>query len=173
MSDFYNQTVDFAAIPEYQQTQLTPLHSNYKKVVLCHYLLIFLFFGGAWAVSLYFNLLPILVLLVGAACSVLLLIFLVVINLKAINQRGFAFRAHDIISHSGFLLKSTAVVPNNRIQHISINQGLFSRWFNLCELRIYTASTNSSDIVIQGILYKDALRYKAFILNQINALAND
>ncbi|WP_449435355.1 PH domain-containing protein [Pedobacter steynii] len=40
---------------------------------------------------------------------------------------------------SGIIALSTTIVPFSRIQHIALDEGLFSRIYGLGELRIFTA----------------------------------
>jgi len=173
MHGFSNQTIPLSDIPQYQATPLNPLDAAYKKVVLYNYIFILFILLVLAALAFKFNIFYKIPLIFATGFALVILFFSLFFNLKAITLRGYAFRQHDIINYSGFIVKKTTVVPNNRIQHVSIQQGIFSRLFNLCSLKIYTASTGTSDIIIHGITYHDALRYKAFILNKIHVELHD
>lgn len=167
MNTFFNQIIDLNEIPQFQKIQLIPIHSNYKKVVLYNYLLLkiaILIVGVALFFADFFYTKP---LIISIAIAILLLTVLTILNIRILKFRSYAFRDHDVISQQGFIYKNQIVVPNNRIQHISINQGVFSRMFNLCTLKIFTASTNNADISISGIDYNLAMQYKELILNKI------
>ena len=62
----------------------------------------------------------------------------------------------------------TTTVPFNRIQHIEINQGPFSRFFDLATLSIFTAGNSSHDLKIRGIKISEAEKIKEFISSKID-----
>jgi membrane protein YdbS with pleckstrin-like domain len=84
------------------------------------------------------------------------------------SKRKYLVRSKDISYKSGLFFMKTTTVPFHRIQHIEINQGPFSRFFNLAVLSVFTAGNSSDDIKIRGIKMTDASKIKEFISTQID-----
>lgn len=82
------------------------------------------------------------------------------------HNQYFALRSKDILFKRGVLKKSITIIPFNRIQHISIEQGIYSRWFKLANIELFTAGGN--DLIINGLYVTDAQIIKEFISNAIN-----
>ena len=59
-------------------------------------------------------------------------------------------------------------VPFSRIQHVEIDEGMFSRFFKLASLSVYTAGDSSDDLEIKGLSKEQALQIKEFISGKIN-----
>jgi len=79
-------------------------------------------------------------------------------------------REKDIIYRRGILATTITIVPFNRIQHIAVNEGMFSRLYGLASLEIYTAGGNNSDLTINGIERKKAYKIKEFLINNISTI---
>jgi len=98
---------------------------------------------------------------------------LVVANLRlaylSFLNKAFAVREHDIIYQDGWLIKSLHVFPFNRIQHCSIDSGVFERRFGLSTLKLYTAGGNDSDIVIPGLSVEQASALRELIIERNKA----
>lgn len=110
--------------------------------------------------TLFYVLTPLLIIAFGG--------FLFWINRMAFKKRGFAIREKDLLYRSGVLATTTIIVPFNRIQHIAVNEGVFSRMYGLAALEIYTAGGSSSDLTISGIEKEKAISIKEFLMNNIN-----
>lgn len=82
--------------------------------------------------------------------------------------RMFALREKDISYKSGLFFKKLTTVPFSRIQHVEIDEGPISRYFQLASLSVYTAGDSSDDLVIKGINKEEALQIKEFISTKIN-----
>lgn len=82
---------------------------------------------------------------------------------KEFFVRGYVLREHDITYKRGWLFHHQITVPFNRIQHTDVNHGPIDRWFNLCELEIFTAGGSSSDLSISGLDPDHAARIKKYI----------
>ncbi len=92
-----------------------------------------------------------------------LFLCLLAVSYKEFFVRGYVLREHDITYKRGWLFHHQITVPFNRIQHTDINHGPIDRWFNLCELEIFTAGGSSSDLSISGLDPDDASRIKKYI----------
>lgn len=84
------------------------------------------------------------------------------------SKRKYLVRSKDISYKCGLFFMKTTTVPFHRIQHIEINQGPFSRFFNLAVLSVFTAGNSSDDLKIRGIKMTDASKIKEFISTQID-----
>lgn len=89
---------------------------------------------------------------------------------KAFSFRGFALREHDIMFRSGWLWKSTIIIPYSRVQHIELNQGPIDKLFDLATITIFTAGGSSSDLEIDGLGPDQAANVKAFIIARSNTV---
>ncbi|WP_299012446.1 PH domain-containing protein [uncultured Polaribacter sp.] len=94
--------------------------------------------------------------------------FFYVVYAIGFKKRKYAVREKDVSYKSGILFKQTTSVPFNRVQHIEIDQGPFSRFFKLASLSVYTAGDSSDDLKIKGILKEDAIKIKEFISTKID-----
>lgn len=92
-----------------------------------------------------------------------LFICLLAVSYKEFFVRGYVLREHDITYKRGWLFHHQITVPFNRIQHTDVNHGPIDRWFNLCELEIFTAGGSSSDLSISGLDPDHAARIKKYI----------
>ncbi len=86
----------------------------------------------------------------------------------SIKKRGYAIREKDLIYKSGIISITTSVIPFSRIQHITLNEGVFSRMFQLASLHIFTAGGISGNIVIPGLDIELARSIKEELSKQIN-----
>ena len=85
----------------------------------------------------------------------------------AFVKNGFAFRQHDVLFRRGVIATNTIVIPYNRIQHVSLHEGIVSRFFGLAKIEIFTAGGSSSDIEIPGILKEEAENIKQLLMGKI------
>ena len=94
------------------------------------------------------------------------LIFLV--QFLGFKNRKYVVREKDISYKSGLLFKKTTTVPFNRIQHLEIDQGPISRFFDLAVLSVFTAGNSSDDLKLRGLKQEDVAKIKEFISSQID-----
>lgn len=168
MDQFLNfEVVNF---PEIEKINFKKIHKKYLKVILLNFFcfsVVFLSISTflirkivekqALEYSIYFY--SLLVLGVLSYTTILILGF---------RKRKYAIRDKDISYKSGLLLKKTTTVPFTRIQHLEINEGMFSRLFKLASLSVYTAGDSSDDLEIKGIKKETAIQIKEFISSRIN-----
>ena len=81
-------------------------------------------------------------------------------------NKAYAIREHDILYQTGWLRKSLHVCPYNRIQHCSVDAGVFERNLGISKLRIYTAGGDDSDIVIPGLTPEEANSMRELIIQK-------
>lgn len=92
-----------------------------------------------------------------------LLVLALVVSYKEFFVRGYVLRENDITYKHGWLFHHQITIPFNRIQHTEVNHGPIDRFFNLCQLDIYTAGGSSSDLSISGLDPEKAVSIKEYI----------
>lgn len=167
---FQNTDIDITSLPDIWSAKFKKVDKNYLKIILINTLLIFIpIFAGLlfltdqkWVQDT--SLLIPLLYVLFFAIFILTVLFLV----EGFSRRKYSLRDHDISYRSGVLIKKIVTVPFSRIQHIEIDQGLFSRCFGLASLTVFTAGDSSYDLEISGIKNDHALKIKEFISAKIN-----
>lgn len=175
MEEFTNKEVSISNLPKFEEVKLLPIQPNYFKVVLINIGIVFLLFGIGIGVFLFFDeelLSNRIWLLIGTIYPILLVICILYARLS-FKLRGFAFREHDAIYKSGLISQTTTIIPYKRIQHVALHQGLFSRYFGLASLELFTTGGSSTDLEINGLTLEDAQRYKIWIIQKIEALIEE
>ena len=168
MQDFTNETLDIDALPKYEEVALNALNRKYWKVVLLNISIFLFILAAGIAIVLFFveELSPYLYIIIGT--YLLFSILLIVLYLASIKRIGYAIREKDLIYKSGIISITTSVIPFSRIQHITLNEGVFSRMFQLASLHIFTAGGISGNIVIPGLDIELARSIKEELSKQIN-----
>lgn len=175
MEEFTNKEISISDLPQFESVQLKPIQSAFYKVILINIGIVFTLLGiGLGVLSfLQSDFFPNRVwLLIGAGYVIALAISILFSNLS-FKHRGFAFREHDAIYKSGVISQTTTIVPYKRIQHVALHQGLFSRYFGLASLELFTAGGSSTDLEINGLTFEEAQRYKIWIIQKIDALIEE
>jgi len=168
MQEFTNETLDTSSLPKYQEVQLNSLSRKYWNVILINIFLFLLFVAIAIAALLIFSTDARSYTLAILAIYGVLALLLVLLYRTSLKKRGFAVREKDILYTSGIIALSTTIVPFSRIQHIALDEGLFSRIYGLGELRIFTAGGSSGSLHIPGIEIDNAKSIKELLMKQIN-----
>lgn len=99
---------------------------------------------------------------------ILFIISVFILLIIGFPKRKFAIRDKDISYKSGVFIEKMVTVPFSRIQHIEIEEGVFSRLFKLATISVFTAGDSSDDLEIKGITKEKALQIKEFISQKIN-----
>lgn len=167
MENFTNETLDTNLLPKFEEVQFTPSHTNYWKVTLINILIFYLILGASTAVGLtqIEELYPYKMQFIAAAAVIAVISFFIM--RLAFKKKGFAFRNHDVLFRHGIIATTTIVIPYNRIQHVSLHEGLLSRYFGLAKIEIFTAGGSSSDIEIPGIEKGQAENIKQLLMGKI------
>ena len=167
MEQFTNETIDTATLPKFEETTLTKLHHDYKKIVFFNLGLIFIIIAIIAGVGFYFieetkdYWLPIVL------GYMLIAVISVVISVISLKNKGFAFRGHDVIYRSGAIAIETTIIPYNRVQHVTMHEGILSRKFGLATIEIFTAGGINSDIRVPGIEKEHAEKIKQLLVGKI------
>ncbi|NII83607.1 MULTISPECIES: PH domain-containing protein [unclassified Pedobacter] len=169
---FTNEVIDLDLLPKYEDLQLSRPHPDYWKIICINLLIFFGLLGITIGILLFFidELKP------NAKWIIPLYLFFLAIFLllyrASFKKRGYAVRTHDVIYKSGIIAESTTIVPLNRIQHIELNEGIFSRIYKLGSLQLFTAGGQTGHIHISGIAIDEAKRIRDLLLKKLDLLEN-
>lgn len=175
MDQFTNKEVLIADLPQFELVKLQPIQAAYYKIILINLVIFFTLLGIGLAILSYYKeefFSNRIWLLIGISYTLLFLISLLFSRLS-FKYKSFAFREHDAIYKSGVISQTTTIVPYKRIQHVALHQGLFSRYFGLASLELFTAGGSSTDLEINGLTLEDAQRYKIWIIQKIDTLIEE
>lgn len=171
-NSFTNEIIDIESLPKYEEIILNKPHADYWKII-CINLAIFLgLLGIAAALILFFvdEAKPNTTLIIATYllfCSLLIILYRI-----SFKKRGYAIRSKDVIYKSGIIVESTTIVPLNRIQHIELNEGIFSRIYKLGSLQLFTAGGQTGHLRISGIPIDEAKGIRDLLLNKLDLIDN-
>ncbi|MGI6370797.1 MAG: PH domain-containing protein [Ignavibacteria bacterium] len=165
--DFSNKQIDIEQLPKTEQISYTQVEEKYKKVLYGKYLLLLGIPTVIATVVSFFAEEDRIVLLAVAFIFFAILCMMLFLTGRIYEFIGYAVRENDICMRSGLFFKNYVVVPFNRIQHITVEQGVLARAFGLASLKVYSAAGNYNDFVLNGITKERADEMKQFILEQI------
>ncbi|MGQ7857034.1 PH domain-containing protein [Pedobacter sp. WC2501] len=169
---FTNETIDLKHLPKYEKISLKQPHSSYWKIICINLVIFFVLLGiGAGSLLLFVDEIRPNVVWIVPLYFILAVIFFLLFRLS-FKKRGYAVRTHDVIYKSGIIAESTTIVPLNRIQHIELNEGIFSRIFKLGSLQLFTAGGQSGHIHISGIAIGEAKSIRDLLLKKLDLLEN-
>lgn len=164
--EFTNDVIHPESLPRYEAVPLTPIDRRYRKIILWNWLFATIILAGA--VVLFF--------IVGdwyayrwiaVVIAIPVVIAWGILHLKAFERRSYAVRSHDLIYRHGILSVSTTVIPFNRIQHVSVKEGVLSRLYGLASIQIFTAGGAAADLQLRGLALETAGQLKEIILEKI------
>jgi membrane protein YdbS with pleckstrin-like domain len=163
---FSNTELDISSLPKAEETHLNPIAEQYYTVIT--YYKIFY-----WFVLFLITLIVAILneefhswMMAGITTAAFTIICFLNFRLAFLNfkNKAYAIREHDILYQTGWLNKSLHVCPFNRIQHCSVDAGVFERDLGISKLKIYSAGSNDSDIVIPGLTLEQANNMRDLII---------
>lgn len=173
MQDFTNTTIDLDTLPKYEEVIFQKLQPKYWNVIVINLMIFTLILLGAVVIT-FISVYSSNETDLGAGFYIAILVAALVIilfsfwmNRISFQKRGFVIREKDLLYRSGILSTTTTIVPFNRIQHIAVNEGMFSRMYDLASLEIYTAGGSTSDLRISGIDKEKAHSIREFLMNNV------
>ena len=166
---FENNKILAQDLPNYETVAATVLDKKHYWVVLISAFFVFSFISvGLILCFYYFNFLKSMPYKQAAAIAYFSFWGLyVVYSWIGFKRKSYCYRTHDVIYNFGVFHKTTVLIPFNRIQHIALHQGLFSRKFGLASLQFYTAGGSTTDISIPGMPLEIAKSFKEIISDKI------
>lgn len=170
---FTNVQLDPNELPHIEDINYIPLNKGYKKVAIIGTTIFWVVVGlalGAGAINpkILTILTSNLLLMLGAGFLVCLIMLSYFLAIRGFSQKGFAIREKDISYKSGIFWKTVVNIPFNRVQHAEVKQGPLERFYNIAQLRIFTAGGSSSDLRIPGLLPDQADSLKRMIVNKVS-----
>lgn len=165
--EFSNHQLDLSQLPKIEEISYMPVEKKYVNVLFIKYFvsciipLIATLTVGFVVPEYRIEFLSV------SGFFLLLLITMMLLTRKIYAFRGYALRENDVCQRRGIILNKYISVPFRRIQHISVEQGLFSRWFGLASLNVYSAAGTKNDFSLSGITKERADEMKHFILEKI------
>jgi membrane protein YdbS with pleckstrin-like domain len=172
LEEFTNSTVSFDALPKVESVPFQPLNKNYLNVVFLSNAIFSVVLAVGLTFLILFNEFVRENVIIWIAILVGIIALLFWLSTVSFRKKGYALREKDILFRKGILSTTTTVIPFNRIQHVALHEGVFSRMYQLTELQVYTAGGSSSDLHIPGLPKEEAERIKSFLLNKITVLEN-
>lgn len=167
-SEFINQQVFDAQLPRMATLEYSPLEKNLLKADMIWSIFFFtigliITFVLRWVFELEW--MVEYDVYIWLALSVLM-VFSLILTYFGFHKKSYAIRQKDIVYNNGLFWQSSIVVPFNRVQHCEVSQGPIDRFYNLSELKIFTAGGASSDLSISGLSPESAARIKDFIVTK-------
>lgn len=170
MSGFQNNPVLEQEFPEFEQLEMQPLSPKYVRVIMFNTLIFSLimlagtiggnfFSAQTWSVINY--------AMLGFVLLMIAIFFLY--QYFAFFQRKYAVREKDIVYQSGLIRRDITIIPFNRIQHSSLEEGWISRMLGLKSVSFYTAGSQGSDLQISGLPKETAEKLNQFVISKIEA----
>lgn len=163
------QNIVVSSFPNILEVEFKYINRKYLKVILINITFVYSSLFAAVFFIEYENILGLeevafwLFLLIT-----ILFIYTIFIKIIGFKRRKFLVREKDISYKKGVFYKKITTVPFNRIQHVEIDQGPISRFFNLASLSVFTAGDSSDDLKVNGLLKDEAQQIKEYISNQID-----
>ncbi|MBW7674605.1 PH domain-containing protein [Chryseobacterium chendengshani] len=151
--NFKNPQIFDLEIPDFSELELEAVSPKYLKIILFNLAIFSIALVGALAAAFYFFYLNLTLLQISA---IIIMLFLLIVTLFLNALIGFKFRKYairerDLVYQQGWLKRTLIIVPFNRIQHIKVEQGWFSKILHLKSVSVYTAGINGGDISINGL----------------------
>ncbi|QTE22640.1 PH domain-containing protein [Polaribacter cellanae] len=164
---FQNNTITH--FPDISKINFIAIEKKYLKVILLNIGIVFTVLFAAVFIIDYKDLFELKEHSIWLYVVVFIFL-LITLSIKIIGfkKKKFAVREKDISYKNGIFFRTLTTVPFNRIQHVEIDQGPFSRYFNLVTLSVFTAGDSSDDLTIKGLIKEEATKIKEFISNQID-----
>ena len=72
----------------------------------------------------------------------------------------YELREEDLYAVRGIWNRVQTIVPLRRIQHLDVEQDLIEGNYDIARLVVHTAGTRSTDVVVPGLPYDEAIRLR-------------
>ncbi len=163
------QNIVVSSFPNILEVEFKYINRKYLKVILINITFVYLSLLAAVFFLEYKNILGLEEVTFWLFLFItILFIYTIFIKIIGFKRRKFLVREKDISYKKGVFYKKITTVPFNRIQHVEIDQGPISRFFNLASLSVFTAGDSSDDLKVNGLLKDEAQQIKEYISNQID-----
>lgn len=167
---FSNPSIPIDQLPRAAELEMKPVDPRYLRVLLINRvitsaallaaLILLVLFVPSWKQTW--------VMIAAGAGWLLFVITSWRLTVLSFRNKAYALRERDVIYRSGWLIQSVRVCPFNRIQHCSVDSGVFERRYGLASLSVYTAGGAEADMKLPGLPKDVAANMREFILSQTN-----
>lgn len=141
--------------PVDDDTELTKLHPNYKKMLRLRAALTSIpFLIGALFVELFLvddPSWPIPPYVVIAVVVVVALAFIIRVPSRRFAARGYQVSADRLRVVRGIWWRYDTVVPFGRVQHIDVDQSPLERYFGIATMTLHTAGSHNASVQLPGL----------------------
>ncbi len=92
----------------------------------------------------------------------LMICFVWLLTIPRLRYRYWRYelREEDLYAVRGIWNRVQTTVPLRRIQHLDVAQDLIEENYNIARLVVHTAGTRSTDVVVPGIPYEEAVHLR-------------
>lgn len=167
---FTNEPVDIDALPKYEDIKLNKPHADYWKIISINLVIFLALLGAGTALLIFFvdEIRSRVFLIISIYVALAIILFL--LFRASFKKMGYALRTHDVIYKSGIIAETMTIIPLNRIQHIELNEGIFSRLYQLGSLQIFTAGGQTGHLHISGIPIHEAKNIRDLLLKKLHLI---
>ncbi|MFC6268588.1 PH domain-containing protein [Frigoriflavimonas asaccharolytica] len=166
--NFENLEIKVEDLPDFEKVEFKSISKKYLYVIFFNWTIIaIVVFTGSLIVNFFQR------QLFGSYFKYILgfLVFFLILNFIlsyfGFFKKKYAIRNQDVIFQSGLIKTTTIIIPFNRIQHVSLEEGWLSRVLDLKAISIFTAGQSGGDIKIPGLDNEVSLKINQLILNKI------
>jgi membrane protein YdbS with pleckstrin-like domain len=162
---FHNASIDTTTLPSVAAAEWKPIERSYLKVLRIQWVItaVIMLLAAGFMSFIFESLLYSLLLIAGA---VVLLAIYFLVQERAFPFKAYCLRENDIMYRSGWIIRTIAVCPFNRIQHCNVRTGPLERNYRLASVTVYTAGAGS-DLKIPGLPEETAGAIREFIMKKI------
>lgn len=167
---FLNTEIDPATLPAMEDLNLRPLSPDYLRILRLEWFIttIILILAATCVIFFIDGMDETLPMIAVVATLVFLVAFYGVSQEKAFPIRAYSVREHDIVSRSGWIIRTVKICPLNRVQNCTIHVGPLERKYGLATLSLFTAGSTGADLKIPGLPAEEAEAIRKFVLSRIN-----
>ncbi|MFD2918504.1 PH domain-containing protein [Terrimonas rubra] len=163
---FSNLSIDVNTLPRQEELELQPVSPKFKAVQWWNWSVLWIIIAALFTGFLFLPKVKLSVTAIIIVSGSLLLLAVIhkIAQLLSFRFRAFAVREHDIVYQQGWLIRKKEFCPFSRIQHCSVNAGIFERKYGLATLEVFTAGSSGADIAIKGLTAEQATLLKEMII---------
>lgn len=165
---FSNLSIDLNTLPRQEELELHPVSPKFKAVQWWNWSVLWIIIAALFTGFLFLPKVKLSTTTIIIVSGSLLLLAVIhkMAQLLSFRFRAFAVREHDIVYQQGWLIRKKEFCPLSRVQHCSINAGIFERKYGLATLEVFTAGSNGADIAIKGLTAEQATLLKEMIIKK-------
>lgn len=168
--EFLNTEIDPSTLPAMEDLNLRPISPDYLKILRIEWFITSIILAAIAVVLVLITdgMDETLTMILVTGVLIFLVGFYWITQEKAFPFRAYSVREHDIVSQSGWIVRTVKICPLNRVQNCSIHVGPLERKYGLATLSLFTAGSSGADLKIPGLQAEEAEAIRKFVLTRIN-----